>query len=430
MANYDRTLGNTSGFGNTFSKTKNSKTAFKKSQADKFSELFDNDWSNSRSLLMTQKNQGNTEQYQGTFSTLPRYTFSGNNPDLPLQTRAPIALAGTAVIPLESSIGYNSMNISHEVASGKESSGIVRLNGSSYTYYSPPNSAPSGVIPISVSQQDLGMPTSFKQQIPLVEEANKTQSKIIIESKQSYANQGLVPPKFKVEEVPASVQKLRMHEKADSTIANSSEPVYLTPKERREAHEWIQKNQEANKIIKENCTNRNKTYKILTQGQLYRNGIIGVDYDNNIDSEIYGKKSEDFYVNEAYKIQIKLERHSNLNKKFSSIRSNGNIIAHEGNHESSVYPINNNTSSNNGFNMTSNAHNPVSYSKVEKPFQSKCNRYHDLTFEQTKNRLFCRLQGGNTSERTQRLRDIELRGRENDLINHTVIENWPSRQYP
>ena len=67
--------------------------------------------------------------------------------------------------------------------------------------------------------------------------------------------------------------------------------------------------------------------------------------------------------------------------------------------------------------------------KVNPFYQSKGGEYHALSFDETHNRLFCRMGGVSNDARTQLLRDIETSGKPYNITNHTAIEHWPPRIY-
>mmetsp|Transcript_31712 Transcript_31712/g.45665 ORF Transcript_31712/g.45665 Transcript_31712/m.45665 type:complete len:117 (+) Transcript_31712:828-1178(+) len=60
-------------------------------------------------------------------------------------------------------------------------------------------------------------------------------------------------------------------------------------------------------------------------------------------------------------------------------------------------------------------------------YQSKGGEYHALSFDETHNRLFCRMAGTSNDARTQLLRDLETSGKTYSITNHTAIEHWPPR---
>ena len=67
--------------------------------------------------------------------------------------------------------------------------------------------------------------------------------------------------------------------------------------------------------------------------------------------------------------------------------------------------------------------------KINKFYQSKGGDAHALSFDETHNRLFCRMGGTSNDGRTQLLRDTESSGNPHNIINHTIIEHWPPRQF-
>ena len=65
--------------------------------------------------------------------------------------------------------------------------------------------------------------------------------------------------------------------------------------------------------------------------------------------------------------------------------------------------------------------------KVQPYYQSKGGEYHALSFDETYNRLFCRLGGVSNDARTQLLRDTDTSGKTYNITTHTAIEHWPPR---
>ena len=67
--------------------------------------------------------------------------------------------------------------------------------------------------------------------------------------------------------------------------------------------------------------------------------------------------------------------------------------------------------------------------KTVPDYQSKGRLYHGLSYEETHNRLFCRQERAGGSERTQRIRNAELSGKQYNIVSLTTIEHWPSRHF-
>lgn len=65
--------------------------------------------------------------------------------------------------------------------------------------------------------------------------------------------------------------------------------------------------------------------------------------------------------------------------------------------------------------------------KVQPFYQSKGGEYHALSFDETYNRLFCRMGGVSNDARTQVLRDTDTSGKPYNITTHTAIEHWPPR---
>lgn len=177
----------------------------------------------------------------------------------------------------------------------------------------------------------------------------------------------------------------------------------LTPAERREILEYERRQRVAKEIIREAVATREKTKKLVT-GQQFHRGIVGVDSSENPNSEIYGRRAQDQHAHDEYKSITHLERKANIAAKTSSVETNGNFLVPE---------------------------TIASRVKIERDYQSKGGQNMvGLSFDETFNRIFNRrMDRPPKTVRTLHMRDQELSGKQHNIVNHTLIEQWPARQF-
>jgi hypothetical protein len=348
------------------------------SKADKFATLFDQDWANTKSLIRHRADQLRTYDVSNSWNAQSENPKSFSRLDqtlVPLQQTKPIVLSGAAVVELEETTGCNTLNLPHP----------------DYNAVKP--------IPLTLEQQDVGMTSDLTAKVAILEEFRKNNERsgglnnrtIVIEKQTTFENYQINPPKLK--EIPLPSYYLE----AGNDINNK----LLNPKQRREIFE-IQQNQiKANGILNQAIRDRNKT-KSQVSGVVFQRGISMIDSNSNVNSEIYGEKAKEVLAEREYKKQIHLERQSNLANKTSSMTIYGNILVPE-----TLGPR----------------------VKFNKDYQSKGGNYHALSYDETHNRLFCRLQPSVTGDRPQLLRDTELSGKDYNIIQHTMIDQWPARSF-
>lgn len=342
-----------------------------RSKADKFSSLFDQDWSNTKSRLRTR-----IESNQRAYDLTNSWDARSDNPQsfsrldqtlVPYQPSAPIVLSGTAVVQLERNEGFNAINVkqpSHEVSK----------------------------VPLTVDQQAIGMTNDLSGKVPILERAVSRGKVLIMEQAPSFQNMSVQQPKVVESTIPAFVQQ----------AGPQGDQCLLNPRQQREMLKFELEKQRADKLVRQAVVDRQKVRNQLNSIKFHR-GALMLDSSDNIDSEVYGEKARREMAEKEYMRQIHLERESRLAVKQSSLATNGNILVPE-----TIGPR----------------------VKLEKFYQSKGGNYHALSFDETHNRLFCRLQGASSSDRTQLLRDIDLSGKDYNITQHTLIEHWPPREFP
>lgn len=343
----------------------------KASTADKFSQLFDQDWSNTKSRIRTQQENRRTYDISNSWdarSDNPQEFSRLDQTLVPFQKSRPIVLSGNCVVQLEENTGYDTLNIKM------------------------PNFKSTSHIPLTVQQKDTGMTNDLTGQIPILDHTVSSSNQILVMDKRpGFENNNLSAPTLKAVAPPEYFHQ----------AGKEVDGKLLNPKQRREVYRLIQQGEDAKQLVNAAQRDRNKTRNLIN-GAVYHRGIMMCDSNDNVHSEIYGERARRDQADREYKQQIGLERQSNLCKKTSSILVNGNILCPE-----SLGPR----------------------VKLEKDFQSKGGDRHGFSFEETHNRLFCRLQGAYGNTRTQELRDIELSGKDYNIVNHTMIEQWPPRQF-
>lgn len=352
-------------------KIKNNKTIApaKPGPADKFSLLFDQDWQNAKSSLRG--------RFEASRSYDPIYSWDAKVDDpkefsrlkqtlVPFQPSKPIVMSDAAVITLENTTGLNAINV-------KEPS-VERCK-----------------IPLSAVQQDAGIKQDLSLEIPFLLEAKNNNKVPLMKEKPSFKNMYVQAPELVQAEVPYFL----------TAAGPQCDQKLLNPKQRRDILEFEKKEAEAKELFRQAYVEREKTKKQLTGIQFHR-GVLMYDSNDNMNSEIYGERAKREYADGEYKAQIHLERRSRLANKQSSMTLSGNILLPE-----TLGPR----------------------VKVNKFYQSKGGDTHALSFDETHNRLFCRMGGSANDGRTQKLRDTESSGIPFNIVNHTIIEHWPPRQF-
>ncbi len=275
-------------------------------------------------------------------------------------------MSGPAVIRLENTNGFNAINVKQ------------------------PNRELAKV-PLTVEQKDLRMNNDLSGKVPFVREAIENNNVVLMEGRPTFKNMSMIEPNLVAKPKPEYM--INAGPQCDQRLLN--------PTQRREIQEFERQKKQADELIRSATAARNKTRKQMSGLQFHR-GVLGVDSSDNPDSEIYGERAKTQMGNDEYKSQIHLERMSRLSNKQCVMHTNGNILNPE-----TVGPR----------------------VKRNKDFQSKGGDYHSLSFDETHNRLFCRLQGAANGQRTQLLRDIDLSGKDYNITTHTVIEHWPPRRF-
>lgn len=348
-----------------------SRTKDPSKMASAFAELFDRNWKRSRSNLRA-RTADEGQVYDPTYS----WDALADNPaafskmeatDVPVQFARPVTLSGQQVIPLEV------------------------LSGQFLNVDPPPKLKGLNSIPLTHDQVDVGMHEDLHGRIPIHQEATNEGKYVTIKHRPVFSKSQNQPPQFQTEHKPEFMER----------AGPQGDQILLNPTQRREIIEFEKREQEARGLLREASQKRAKTKKMIT-GPLFKRGVIQVDSAENVGSDVYGEKALRETHNQNYRSQIHLERRSHLSKLKSSIATNGNII---------------------------NPDSVAARVQVNPAYQSKGGDFHGLSFEETHNRLFCRQERAGGANRTQRIRDAELSGKQYNIVTMTTIEHWPSRNF-
>lgn len=334
--------------------------------ADKLNSLLDNEWIATKSTIRSRHD--NSRTYDVTYS----YDARSDNPIpyskmevncMPNQPARPICVSGNAVIMLEKQAGLEVFNIKQ-------------------------NEATAMVVPLNPEQKNLDMSRDYRGHIPIFEDAKNLGKSVIMAEPESFQKYHIKAPVFEI------VSKPECFEKAGSNC----DQKLLNPHERIIIQEYEKRTKSAGLMIGEAQNARQKLKQQLA-GIRFQRGVTGVDCYDNVNSEIYGEKATAIASSEKYRTNLDIERRISLSKKTSSIITNGNILVPE--------------------NMDTRV-------QVQKFYQGKGGEFHNLTFQNTFNRLFCRTDAKQSMDhRTQALRERDLNGRTYDLVTHAGIEHWP-----
>jgi len=346
------------------------KTSRPVTNADKFTLLFDKDWRNTKSRIRTKVDDDRSYDISNSWdarSDNPQSFSRLEAVNLPVQYTKPVTLLGSAVVELEPRTGLDVLNCHQEHKT-------------------------LSTLPLTREQLDVGMKPDLKGHVPMVQKAKEENGIILLESLPTFKNMDMAGPQFRKVDIPQYM--IEAGPQCDQRL--------LTPAQRREILEIEKRKNAADNYIKVATAQRSSLKKQIS-GQQYYRGILGVDSNENDESEIYGERSKKYHADKDYKAQIRLERKGQLALKNSSMGTNGNILCPD---------------------------TIAARVKIEPFYQRKGGIAHALSFEETHNRLFCRrAEKPPPVTRTQKLRDSENAGRDYDFVSHTTIEHWPSKPF-
>lgn len=282
---------------------------------------------------------------------------------LPVQPSNPCTLAGSRVIPLEKfPIGLTIGTVDH--------------------------SREKPTIPLTAEQRDVLMAeNNLSASVPFGRDPSKH---VLMVSECGFSNMQNKPPVLVETPLPSFYTQ----------AGPQGDQALMTPAQRREMMEFDAKHLKGYKYVKHAIADRVHTKKIMAGPQFHR-GIVGVDANDNVESEIYGPHAQKTEAEMRKQIDHLNARRDVLAHRIGSIEVNGNIVVPE----------------------SVSGHVPVN-----SMFQSKGAR-GGLTLDQTKANLFPKPlpASSNAVLRAQHLRDEDIAGRSYNFINHTKITEWPSQ---
>lgn len=342
----------------------------KTSKADLFTTHFDRDWGTQKSKIREVR----TER----FNYSPNYSWNAqsDNPNMfsklderaiPVQTGRPCTLEGNRVIELEECGGMQMLNV-----------------------IEPPRSTKP--LPLSALQMDVGMDGSdIKGNIPLRTDALKAGKDVLMDKNYSFHNYQVCPPKFSTESKPDFYQE----------AGPNGDRKLLNPSQRRKIMEFDARTHEAGKHLSSAMSEREKLRSSIA-GPVYHRGVLMCDSNDNVESEIYAERARKLQEADEKRQRAHANRTKNLTLR-SGVLGRG---------ENSDWG--NNLLPEDGKNSIG--------------FQSKGRiESSERSFEATKNRLFSgHVIPHRNEERSQQLRNMDLLGKNYNIVTGTAISHHPS----
>jgi hypothetical protein len=339
----------------------------KSSLADQFTGHFDRDWGTKKSRIREVR----TER----FDYSPNYSWDAlsDNPEsfsrlgekaIPVQTGRPCTLVGKRVIELEEQGGMQMLNVIEQPRSRNP-------------------------LPLSALQKDAGMAGhNINGDIPFHAEAVKDGKMVLMDKNYGFNNYTVSPPNFTSQDMPEYYKQ----------AGPSGDQKLLNPTQRRKMLEFDRQTHDAKKHLQAAANEREKLRASIA-GPNYHRGVLMCDSNDNVNSEIYADRARKLNEQSNRRDIAHAKRTNNLKDKSGSMgRSGGdwgNLLPDDG-------------SSGMGF-------------------QSKSRVSGNLSFDETKGRLF----SGNTGRprndhRAQHLRDMDLLGKNYNILSGTQIEHGRS----
>lgn len=348
-------------------------TSFRRGQtpAEKISNFFDRDWKKTRSNLFTRDDSSYdpSHSWDGrTDDSKNDHRLSKVTQEVPTQTCRPIALMGSAVIPLE---------LNTDGLAG------ICVQQASKTLTT---------IPLTVEQQTIGMkPTLADLSVPLFVDAAKESKNVVEAVPMTFSHMQLQPPKFEPIHPPSFLKD----------CGPQLDQKLLTPAQRREILEFEKKKFAADAYVRQAQADRSKVKERL-MGMDYKRGAVGYDNAVNPESEIYGSRAVTYLSEKSKRQEASEARKQYLAVKRSAMSHSGNILNPD---------------------LMSNA------VKTQKFYQNKGGTVHNPTFDETFFRILMSNKEvvKESAMRTQHLRDQDLHGKKYNIVTHAEISAWPSK---
>lgn len=229
----------------------------KAGSAEKFSQLFDNGWTQKTSTIRNKSAEEKT--YDALYSWEGRAdnhtSFSRlEATDMPVQHTKPVTMAGKQVILLEK---YGNP----EIFCGTNVKAAVP-------------------IPLTQKQKDLGMLPDLSGTVPIFDQARMEGKEVIIVEPQGFRNMKSSAAEFIIADIP----------KALKAAGPQCDQKLLTPQQRREILDFEKRVRDANMYIGDAMMVR-ETLRNQVGTLAFQRGVVGIDSNANEDSEIYGAQA-------------------------------------------------------------------------------------------------------------------------------------------
>mmetsp|Transcript_15896 Transcript_15896/g.23944 ORF Transcript_15896/g.23944 Transcript_15896/m.23944 type:complete len:373 (-) Transcript_15896:102-1220(-) len=245
---------------------------------------------------------------------------------------------------------------------------------------------PRSQLPLSAHQVDAGMTgNDLSGTIPMVSQASAEGKTIVMKKNYAYSNYDVHPPQFVAEEIPQFYME----------AGKNGDQKLLTPAQRRKMMEIDAQQREAKGHLKQAVSERQKLKDSLV-GPVYHRGVLMYDSNDNKDSEVYALKARTFEQKQEKAKKTAAQRQEALRKCGSSLATDFSNLVPE---TAPQYDI----------------------------FQSKKSVPGRLSYEETQHRIFQKPDERSARpERTQRLRNEDLLGKNYNIISNTQVTHWPS----
>jgi hypothetical protein len=231
--------------------------------------------------------------------------------------------------------------------------------------------------------------SKLRAESALLRESMSSGNVLLMKEEAGFCNMKNKPPRIEGSEVPSFYTK----------AGPQADQVLLNPAQRRAIMNFDAQRMEATQYVKKAMESRAKTRKIVC-GPQYKRGILGVDSNENLESDIYGEQARRIFEARERSEQHHLARMAHLAHKTGSMHLQGNILV------------------------------PESLSddvKTRSMFQSKCAAGEVKSMEAIKADLFPTFEPPKfNARRAQNLRDRDLAGKNQDFIFHREVTVWPS----
>ena len=283
---------------------------------------------------------------------------------IPVQTGRPCTLVGKRVIELEEAGGMQMLNVIEQPRS-------------------------KNPLPLSAHQRDAGMAGhDINGDIPFHREAVNEGKVVLMDKNYGFNNYSVCPPKFNTEEKPDYYKQ----------AGPNGDQKLLNPTQRRKIMSYDRQTSDA-KVHLQAAVNEREKLRASIAGPNYHRGVLMCDSNDNVNSEIYADR--------ARKLQEQDHRRSVAHEKRTiNLKEKGGSMGQSGGDWGKLLPED---------------------AKCTMGFQSKARASNGAAQEDSRSRLF----GGNAGRprneaRAQNLRDMDLFGKNYNIVSGTMIEHGRS----